>query len=572
MYADAEVAEGMGWLAKIDPWRWSDKMPIDQLMKNLSETADKVRPIRLHLSGVYTEDANQALAIERLQATQAVSYIVRQTAEREKLPAEEIPVFASALAEKIYQEQKGPFLECPEYKVHIGQESDEEQHIKYGICKKDVSDNGSNIPHIFVAFRGTHEIMDWFANVAFELHTPESWSKEHEVHANFWKKLQEVMLPLGRSVKMEMEGVPDYRVVLLGHSQGGGLAMLLHAYLFQHPECSDKPWLEALRPGGREGSRQCICFAAPMVMSWNGETPKYLERSSTNYVLGFDPVPRMYGHDVLKNVVKKVGPRFAKAHRLLSKIPHRCAWIALDIIKIAGLGGLTSRLAGLSLAVMVQRLQSHANVLRNLGHELALGKLHSICDKYRHFCTIVPLAPGEGSQRRLNPCAWEDELTPYKVNFDHHKIVNYIHAIAQDSQNAPPPPTAEVGASSCLTRLVWEGCKMDENLQKLAQSGEVKVPEEQRQAMFKEKIHEMLDMAKYAAYDDFFTLLDEAKGRGMADLAHMVIDGRWSAMQFVFMGAEELGCSLGQTESASNGPESSLSIQWVRKILEEFGS
>merc|ERR1711963_611906 len=61
-----------------------------------------------------------------------------------------------------------------------------------------------------------------------------------------------------------------------------------------------------------------------------------------------------------------------------------------------------------------------------------------------------------------------------------------------------------------------------------------------RAARSNEQIHEMLDKAKYAAYDDFFHLNDKAKEQGITHLAYTRIDGRWSAaMQFVFMHAKK---------------------------------
>merc|ERR1719414_1697407 len=98
---------------------------------------------------------------------------------------------------------------------------------------------------------------------------------------------------------------------------------------------------------------------------------------------------------------------------------------------------------------MVPWLLSRAKELQELGHELSLGRLHKICDRYRHFCTIVPLGT-ERSGERVRPHDWTDSLGLTDFNAGHHKMTNYVDGIARTSHSDLSPSTPPLAVDLAL--------------------------------------------------------------------------------------------------------------------------
>lgn len=90
---------------------------------------------------------------------------------------------------------------------------------------------------VIVALKGTLSVEGATKDIRFEYLPVKIWGQQFEVHSGMWKAAQDLIaFPLLLAqVKQELEANPDYTLVVLGHSLGGGVAILLSALLAAEP-------------------------------------------------------------------------------------------------------------------------------------------------------------------------------------------------------------------------------------------------------------------------------------------------------------------------------------------------
>lgn len=90
---------------------------------------------------------------------------------------------------------------------------------------------------VILALKGTLTIEGALKDVRSSYAKVTVWGKEYEVHGGMWKAAQELIAfpSLLAQISQELNANPDYQLVVLGHSLGGGVAVLVAALLSADP-------------------------------------------------------------------------------------------------------------------------------------------------------------------------------------------------------------------------------------------------------------------------------------------------------------------------------------------------
>jgi hypothetical protein len=176
---------------------------------------------------------------------------------------------------------------------------------------------------LILAWRGTVTLSDMLADIEFSSATPSGWDETcpglqvqevyyHMIKAYFTKHEQDILdyvsgnymkdknKPL--SDKPEERGIPIKRIILTGHSLGGGLVQVAHLYL----NVSRGKDNEKVSHLGTKVDVQTIAFSAPMTTAFTSSgitdttTLSFLNDTITpkmrNFVYSRDVVPRAYAN------------------------------------------------------------------------------------------------------------------------------------------------------------------------------------------------------------------------------------------------------------------------------------
>ncbi|KAF8426627.1 Alpha/Beta hydrolase protein [Tirmania nivea] len=129
---------------------------------------------------------------------------------------------------------------------------------------------------IVVAYRGSQSIRNWFTNALIEMKSIPQWCPGCEVHSGFLNAFQEEQATVVNSVTKLLQKYPEYRLVVTGHSLGGGIATIAAT---------------ELRKRGFQVS--LVTYGSPRV--GNEALAKYISASGSNFRVTHlnDPVPRL---------------------------------------------------------------------------------------------------------------------------------------------------------------------------------------------------------------------------------------------------------------------------------------
>lgn len=83
---------------------------------------------------------------------------------------------------------------------------------------------------IVLAFRGTHSVRNWLADLA-AAQQPIPWCADCKVHRGFYSAYMDKAVQIRAAIGALQRAHPSYRIVATGHSLGGALAQLAAADL-----------------------------------------------------------------------------------------------------------------------------------------------------------------------------------------------------------------------------------------------------------------------------------------------------------------------------------------------------
>jgi len=293
-----------------------------------------------------------------------------------------------------------------------------------GVVERQVS--GQRVA--FVVFRGTNNALDWVANLDCTL-AEDGWPQFGvRVHEGFWIRLKRVIDDIFRRLQSTCAGAALRRLVLTGHSQGGGLAMLMHAHLWKLRRSGTLPQdLE------RFVRVDCVVIAGPMVFApldlcRLGDSSRrnleamqqFLSNTIVNYMLRDDPVPRAYSHLEIEKTVELAGSVVRRKLRIL--LGFGIAGGAVLGMFSSGAGLTLGGILGGTAVVVLAKLKEHRKKIDDFLNAGGLAQVKTFALQYRHCAKIRVF--------RKQKLPWAQIQVGAK-GFSDHQIENYGKAFSE---------------------------------------------------------------------------------------------------------------------------------------------
>jgi hypothetical protein len=195
-------------------------------------------------------------------------------------------VHSALLSKHIYSED-AVLSDFTEHHVH-GEDENELRPTKWGIWSTNRT--------IFISIRGSKITMDWVTNVGAL--PAETGAAGLKIHSGYVTEINleydEIMRMLIRIIQdLPVDGVD--RIVVTGHSKGGGLSHVLIHKILTDPNPNNDPHVDRIK-----ALVVAITFASPMVFSYADSASQAVRDAVTrigsnihNFVVLSDPVPHL---------------------------------------------------------------------------------------------------------------------------------------------------------------------------------------------------------------------------------------------------------------------------------------
>lgn len=143
---------------------------------------------------------------------------------------------------------------------------------------------------VIIALKGTLTVEGAMKDLRSSYSNVEVWNHHFDVHTGMWKAAQDLISfpPLLAQVTQELKANPDYKLVVLGHSLGGGVAILVAALLAAEPTGAEFLTNSITFPG-----RRIVCYGFEPAASIDEEFAKMAKALMYTVVNKNDIVPSL---------------------------------------------------------------------------------------------------------------------------------------------------------------------------------------------------------------------------------------------------------------------------------------